>query len=235
MVERHQRDPSRWPYNIAVGHSLRIHINKKNDSMLRVAILFVVSGYALAFCPNSPRTQSRPSFVAMAAEQKRRRRKVPPGAPRIPDSPAEDIAELTEEDLAEIAAVAKFDFKPDDFIASDDNGGAGLPGSDPLQLPDIKNQIRKKELEEELVRAEEEAEEKRPRIKRSDKEAFAKVGRNLHFSPDYDEGTSGSTNHNFVCASFWNSSRMPILTLPILKKKNTEQSVLCLEKEPSPS
>ena len=145
--------------------------------MLRAAILLVVSGYALAYCPNSPGSVSRPSFVAMEAEKKRRR-KAPPGAPRIPDSSAEDVAELTEKDLADIAAVAKFEFKPDDFIASDDNGGLGLPGSDPLQLPDIKNQIRKKELEEELARAEEEAEERRPRIKRSDKEAFAKVGRN---------------------------------------------------------
>lgn len=147
--------------------------------------LFVTLSYTLAFCPDTPSLKigavAMPSFLVLNAAKKRRR-KQPPGAPTMPES-EEDIDNLTEKDLADIADVSRFEFKPDTFIANNDSGGFGLPGSDPLQLPDIKNQIRKKEMEEEIARMEEEEEERRPRIKRSDKEALAKVGfnRNIRF------------------------------------------------------
>jgi hypothetical protein len=56
----------------------------------------------------------------------------------------------------------------DDELATQDTGGA-------IPLPDIKQTLRKKEMEEEIARMAEEKEEKKVRIKRTDKEAFRKV------------------------------------------------------------
>ena len=50
------------------------------------------------------------------------------------------------------------------------------PGDDAIPLPDIKQARKKKEMEAQLARMEEEKEEKRVKIKRSDSEAFRKVG-----------------------------------------------------------
>ena len=148
------------------------------------ALLFLLIGGAFSFCSNSPSlrigSESKPNhhYVLLQAAKKRRR-KQPPGAPTMPDS-VEDSDEGTDDDLAVLSEVAKYEFKPDAFISSDDRGGGfGIPGSDPLQLPDIKDQIRKKEMEEEMARIEEEEEESRPRIKRSDKVAFARVSSNV--------------------------------------------------------
>lgn len=152
--------------------------------MMRSTFCFLVTlSYTLAFCPDSPSlrigTVARPSFCVLNVAKKRRR-KQPAGAPTTPES-EDNIDNITERDLADIADVSRFEFKTDTFIANDDSGGFGLPGSDPLQLPDIKNQIRKKEMEEEIARKEEEEEESRPRIKRSDKVALAKVS-TIHFT-----------------------------------------------------
>ena len=49
------------------------------------------------------------------------------------------------------------------------------PDSQAIPLPDIREALKKKQMEEELARAQEEEEEQRVLIKRSDKEAFAKV------------------------------------------------------------
>jgi len=143
------------------------------------AILFLLIGGAFSFCSNSPSlrigSESKPNHYVLLQAAKKRRRKQPPGAPTMPDS-VEDSDEGTDDDLAVLSEVAKYEFKPDAFISSDDRGGGfGIPGSDPLQLPDIKDQIRKKEMEEEMARIEEEEEESRPRIKRSDKVAFARL------------------------------------------------------------
>jgi len=54
--------------------------------------------------------------------------------------------------------------------SSNDESGA-------IPLPDIREARKKKQMEEELARQEEELEEKRVRIKRSDKEAFTRVRR----------------------------------------------------------
>jgi hypothetical protein len=50
----------------------------------------------------------------------------------------------------------------------EDTGGA-------IPLPDIKQALKKKEMEEEIARFEEEKEVNKVRIKRTDKEAFRKV------------------------------------------------------------
>jgi hypothetical protein len=47
----------------------------------------------------------------------------------------------------------------------------------PFQLPDIKNALRKKEIEEEIARMAEEERDMKPKIKRSDTKAFEKVRR----------------------------------------------------------
>jgi uncharacterized protein YaiI (UPF0178 family) len=44
-----------------------------------------------------------------------------------------------------------------------------------FKLPDIKDALRKKEIEEEIARMAEEEKESRPRIKRGDAKAFKKV------------------------------------------------------------
>jgi uncharacterized protein YaiI (UPF0178 family) len=44
-----------------------------------------------------------------------------------------------------------------------------------FKLPDIKDALRKKEIEEEIARMAEEEKEARPRIKRGDAKAFKKV------------------------------------------------------------
>lgn len=48
--------------------------------------------------------------------------------------------------------------------------------TDPLVLPDIKDMLKKKEMERELEKMEEEMKVDIKKIKRSDKVAFAKVG-----------------------------------------------------------
>ena len=57
---------------------------------------------------------------------------------------------------------------PSDITQSPEENGA-------IPLPDIKQALKKKAMEEELARIEEEKDEQRVRIKRTDKEAFAKV------------------------------------------------------------
>lgn len=47
-----------------------------------------------------------------------------------------------------------------------------------IPLPDIREARRRKEIEEELARTEQEKEEQKVKIKRSDKEAFRKVSCN---------------------------------------------------------
>ena len=44
-----------------------------------------------------------------------------------------------------------------------------------FKLPDIKDALRKKQIEEEVARMAEEERESKPKIKRSDPEAFKKV------------------------------------------------------------
>ena len=47
----------------------------------------------------------------------------------------------------------------------------------PIPLPDIRDQLRRKELQQKIAQMEAEEEAKKVKIKRSDKEAFTKVSR----------------------------------------------------------
>lgn len=58
-------------------------------------------------------------------------------------------------------------------IQSESSGGD--TSDDPLFLPDIKDMLKKKEIEQEKERIEKEKREGVKKIKRSDKEAFRKV------------------------------------------------------------
>lgn len=99
----------------------------------------------------------------------------------LPDTLGEQ-EELGEGDLAAISDVAKFEFKgstPDITKGVQDapvatEAAAETPDG-AIPLPDIKEARKKKLMEEELAKMEQEQEEQKVRIKRSDKEAFAKV------------------------------------------------------------
>ena len=47
--------------------------------------------------------------------------------------------------------------------------------ADPIPLPDIRDQLKRKELQEKIAQMEADEEAKKVKIKRSDKEAFTKV------------------------------------------------------------
>ena len=66
---------------------------------------------------------------------------------------------------------------PFTFLGIQDEQTGDLTTDDPLVLPDIKDMLKKKEMEEELERIEEEKKEDVKKIKRSDIAAFTKVGR----------------------------------------------------------
>ena len=57
-------------------------------------------------------------------------------------------------------------------------GGGGSSSSStegPIPLPDIRDQLKRKELQEKIAKMEEEEKEQKVKIKRSDKAAFIKV------------------------------------------------------------
>jgi len=132
--------------------------------------------------------------------KRKRRRKKPPAAPaedpvkvsqekveglvreEVDDDDDDEPEMLTKEDMAVIGDVAKFEFQMDKEIAMgviDDDTKAASDSSSSMSntipLPDIKEARKKKQMEEELARQEKEKEEQKVRIKRSDKEAFARV------------------------------------------------------------
>lgn len=57
----------------------------------------------------------------------------------------------------------------------ENESSGGTSSDDPLVLPDIKDMLKKKEIEQEKERIEEEKRQSVKKIKRSDKEAFRKV------------------------------------------------------------
>lgn len=62
------------------------------------------------------------------------------------------------------------------LLGIENESSGGSSSDDPLVLPDIKDMLKKKEIEQEKERIEEEKRQSVKKIKRSDKEAFAKVG-----------------------------------------------------------
>jgi len=149
--------------------------------------------------------RKKATILAAATEgskksKRKRRRKKPPAAPaedpvkvsqekveglvreEVDDDDDDEPEMLTKEDMAVIGDVAKFEFQMDKEIAMgviDDDTKAASDSSSSMSntipLPDIKEARKKKQMEEELARQEKEKEEQKVRIKRSDKEAFARV------------------------------------------------------------
>lgn len=62
---------------------------------------------------------------------------------------------------------------------------SSLDDGNQFKLPDIRNALRKKEIEEEIARMEEQERESKPKIKRSDTKAFKKVS--LFFLLDFPD------------------------------------------------
>jgi len=61
------------------------------------------------------------------------------------------------------------------ILGIENESSGGISSDDPLVLPDIKDMLKKKEIEQEKERLEEEKKQSVKKIKRSDKEAFRKV------------------------------------------------------------
>ena len=129
---------------------------------------------------------------AAAGEKKRRRRKQPPAAPGSPESSVtpepmasmddsaseEDLDDDEDEDEINISMlkdIASYKFDGEIAVSDTSKDSAPAMNSLSLPLPDIKDTLRKKELEEEMARIEEEESSSRVKIKRSDRKAMAKV------------------------------------------------------------
>jgi hypothetical protein len=109
---------------------------------------------------------------------------------------------LTDDELALMKDIVNFEFKPDALISigmyytslldrillheAHLRCGVGVGDFDSVDddrnqfnLPDIKDALRKREIDEEIARMAEEEKELKPKIKRSDTKAFQKVGLSL--------------------------------------------------------
>ena len=112
------------------------------------------------------------------------------------DDDDNSIKRMTKEDMTLMGEIARFEFQTDRELsmgavqllanADDKTVNAAATAADPttsngegvsnvIPLPDIKEARKKKQMEEELNRMEQEKEEQKVRIKRSDKKAFARV------------------------------------------------------------
>ena len=121
-----------------------------------------------------------------------------------------------------------------------------------VPLPDIKQALQRKAIEKEMEKIEEEEEANRVKIKRTDKEAFAKVRQKKRKSPSDDyfnylrRSMKLHSETHTACSllamtsnqplslssySFWSNSHMPMLIQRFLKKKNTQALVPYWENE----
>ena len=93
-----------------------------------------------------------------------------------------------------------------------------------MPLPDIRDQLKRKELQEKIAQMEAEEESKRVKIKRSDKEAFTKVSTGY---ADFALSTTDHlTRHSFLINntnSSWNLNPLPMPMIPSLRKRLTVQ------------
>ena len=157
-------------------------------------------------------TQTVPmeSLTALDAEggkrKRRRKRKQPVTATgaeeatappsevvEIPISSSEGSEPVSDEEKSLIDEIAKFEFKADDDVlpppdlSSTEASAAPIGTDSTIPLPDIKESLKRKALEEELAKMEQEAEAKKVKIKRSDKAALAKL---LEMDPYADSDDS---------------------------------------------
>lgn len=112
-----------------------------------------------------------------------------------PTIPVEPIS--NEDDMDDLQDVVNFQFKPDDMIASD----KAVEGDDDnlFTLPDIKDALRKREMQDEIARIKEEEKESKPKIKRGDLDAYQKLLQKNPFG-DADEELFIEENYNIVSA-----------------------------------
>jgi hypothetical protein len=172
---------------------------------------------------------NRPDSWALAAssnKRRRRRRKDPPTdaavepgsvekAPAKTEAPLliEDEASADEVDTDDILDVAKFK-----FIDETEEAPPQQEDSEAIPLPDIRQALQKKQIEEELALAQEEEEDQRVRIKRTDKEAMAKVSKVVYlFRPEMDAKYCRSRSS---AVSLWNNNRTQMPILRILRWRN---------------
>uniref|UniRef100_A0A7S0PWW7 PSI subunit V n=1 Tax=Asterionellopsis glacialis TaxID=33640 RepID=A0A7S0PWW7_9STRA len=88
---------------------------------------------------------------------------------------------LSPDDIAQMKDIASFQFVDDDNDLPITNDGSDAPGrgaggaKDALVLPNIRDTLKKKAMEEEVAKQEAEEAAKTPKIKRSDRVAFEKL------------------------------------------------------------
>ena len=171
--------------------------------IMRAALSIALFSEAFLPSPRRQRPSNRPlvadasrvgrsALWAAAGEKKRRRRKQPPAAPGSPESSVtpepmasmddsaseEDLDDDDDEDEINISMlkdIASYKFDGEIAVSDTSKDSAPAINSLSLPLPDIKDTLRKKELEEEMARIEEEESSSRVKIKRSDRKAMAKV------------------------------------------------------------
>eukprot|EP00547_Thalassionema_nitzschioides_P001157 CAMPEP_0194211966 /NCGR_PEP_ID=MMETSP0156-20130528/11416_1 /TAXON_ID=33649 /ORGANISM="Thalassionema nitzschioides, Strain L26-B" /LENGTH=305 /DNA_ID=CAMNT_0038939659 /DNA_START=139 /DNA_END=1056 /DNA_ORIENTATION=- len=113
-------------------------------------------------------------------------------SPKIPFEPISN-----EDDMDVLQDVVNFEFKPDDMIASDE---AAEGDDDSLfTLPDIKDALRKREMQGEIARIKEEEKELKPKVKRGDLDAYQKLLQKNPFG-DADEELFIEENYSAVSA-----------------------------------
>ena len=113
-------------------------------------------------------------------------------------------------------------------IENERSGGGS--SDDPLVLPDIKDMLKKKEIEQENARIEEEKRVNVKKIKRSDKEAFRKVSLMRVLFKVLLLGISHMPRSLY---SYWSRSHTLMRTIPSLNKKSMEWSVPSWANAPS--
>ena len=118
-------------------------------------------------------------------------------------------------DLVQIADVANFKFEPEqdsDGMVQEGDVDDEKSGGEPIPLPDIKQVLQKKAMEQLAKAEEEENEEKRVKIDRRDKKALAKL---LEQDPyaDADDSFFEEEEYNTVSALLGERAK-PFLGIP---------------------
>ncbi|KAI2491849.1 hypothetical protein MHU86_22702 [Fragilaria crotonensis] len=177
-----------------------------------------VSGFN--FLPSGESMRSHRASLPLSA-QKKRKRKQPPGEPvsamEVPSAPMQGLVKaqedaLSDDDVSLIKDVANFEFKPESFIGIGVDDASSLDDGNQFKLPDIRNALRKKEIEEEIARMEEQERESKPKIKRSDTKAFKKLLESNPFG-DADDTLFEQEEYNAVSALLGERAK-PFLGIP---------------------
>lgn len=116
----------------------------------------------------------------------------------------------SEDDMDVLQDVMNFEFKPDDMIANNEATAGEDDGL--FTLPDIKDALRKREMQEEIARIKEEEKELKPKIKRGDIDAYQKL---LQKNPFGDADSELFIDENYSVVSALLAERAaPFLGIP---------------------